>query len=245
MNEWRVFVDAGRPTLEQMAYDEQLAREALPTVRFFLWQPPAISLGWKQSPPEWLRAPAWQATKLAWVERPSGGGIAFHGSDVSIAIVIPRILDQSLDALMRAVCDSAVKLCGRYGIHAEGVLDVKGQARVTYCLTEVSSYAVLIDGRKIAGFSLRRYPKSWLIQGSLLVQPLPDALRQGLPQPLQQELHTRALSLSEVLGEPMSEHGVASKWSEHWAAWWNGSSRATNHWSLATNTNALFPDAPH
>ncbi len=45
---WRIILDDARATNEQMANDERLAGEEIPTARFFLWNPPALSLGFKQ-----------------------------------------------------------------------------------------------------------------------------------------------------------------------------------------------------
>lgn len=204
-----------------MAYDERLAAEALPTVRCFVWEPAAISLGWKQSPPAWLETRAWQSTGVETVERPTGGGVAFHGSDVSLAVVVPRHAAPSLDQVMRAVCHQAVRLCETYAAHADALIDVDARRRVTHCLTEVSPYAVLLRGRKVAGFALRRYPKSWLIQGSLLVRPLPQALMRALPAALQEALRARAISLSEAAETPLHEHDVAARWTQHWSLWWD------------------------
>lgn len=223
IDSWRVLLDLHRPTREQMAYDEALAAEAIPTVRCFVWEPHAISLGWKQNPPEWLQARAWQTTGFVAVERPSGGGIAFHGSDVSVSVVVPRRAALSLDQLMWALCDHVVRLCETYAAHADALIDVSARGRVTHCLTELSPYAVLLQGRKVAGFALRRYPNSWLIQGSLLVRPLPETLTRGLPATLQQELQARAISLSEAAGTWLSEHDVASRWTQRWTQEWETS----------------------
>jgi lipoate-protein ligase A len=226
---WRVQLDLHRPTREQMAYDEVLAAEALPTVRCFVWEPPAISFGWKQAPPEWLTTRAWQAAGWASVERPTGGGIAFHGSDVSISIIVPRGAVASLDSLMRTVCHQAARLCETYAAPAEALIDVTARGQVTHCLTELSPYAVLLQGRKVAGFALRRYPNSWLIQGSLLARPLPEQLVRGLPAMLQQALQTRAISLSEAAGTPLRAQDIASRWAQQWTQEWETSPHVQEH----------------
>ena len=128
-----------------MARDVELARETLPTVRFFRWNPPAISLGLKQAPPDWLRK-----SGVAFVERPTGGGAAFHGSDVSVAVIVPRRLELPLSLLMAAVCDNATAMCRQFGAPARPVLNVPGTRRIAYCLAEASSYAVKTGERAVA-----------------------------------------------------------------------------------------------
>lgn len=197
---------------EQMALDERLALEAQANVRVFTWNLPAISLGLKQTVPDWLDRVRWQAAGLELVERPTGGGIAFHGSDVSISVVVPRHPGVSPHALVSAVCGSTARLCRAYGLEATAELVSSQTARVTYCLTQSSPYAVFICGRKVAGFALRRFPNSWLVQGSLLVKSLPAALAGALPQDVRDRLTERAVSLSEASGKWMDEVEVAQRW---------------------------------
>ena len=205
-----------------MAQDAQAAAEAIPTVRVFRWNPPAISLGWKQSVPEWLKISRWREAGLELVERPTGGGIAFHGSDVSIAVIVPRAPGLSLQTFMRAVCQTVTTLCHTYGIEATSVLHVRGDGRLTYCLMEPSPYAVLIDGKKTAGFAIRRYSESWLIQGSLLVRQLAVELLRILPSDIAAQLEARALPLAQMVQQPLNEREVAERLAAHWSAWWDG-----------------------
>jgi lipoate-protein ligase A len=204
-----------------MPIDVALAKRAEPAVRFFTWTPPGVSLGWKQPRPQWLNPDAWRSAGLALVERPTGGGLAVHGSDLSVAVVVPRRPDLPLTALMRTVCESAARLCRSYGAPAEPLLDCPGAGRITYCLTEMSSYAVMISGRKAAGFALRRYPESWLIQGSLLVRPVPGGLEQALPSPVRGAYAARAVPLSEAAGRPVRATAAAERWAGEWIWWWN------------------------
>jgi len=92
--------------------------------------------------------------------------------------------------------------------------------RITYCLTETSPYAVMIAQRKVAGFALRRYPESWLIQGSLLVRPFPEAMERALPAEVVESVRRRAVSLAEASGALLTEAAVAQRWLDHWALWW-------------------------
>ena len=216
---WRLLRNGAASAQAQMALDERLAREAVLTARMFQWGVPAISLGWKQPAPAWLDPSVLREQGLECVERPTGGGIAFHGSDVSVSIIVPREFDLPLEAIMRSACRSAVNLCERYGAAALS-LDVPGRRRIDYCLTESSPYAIRLGGRKVAGFALRRYPKSWLVQGSLLVEPLPARLAQALPPMLASALADRAVALTEAADTPVDADAAASQWLKQWEAGW-------------------------
>ena len=218
---WRIFIEEGLTACAQMARDVALAHEGRQTVRFFLWDPPAVSLGWKQPLPEWLSGAQRQASGLELVERPTGGGIAFHGSDVSIAVIVPRAAGFRLSTLMRAVCESARRLCESYGAQATTLFDCSGTERVTYCLIQSSPYAVMIGFRKVAGFALRRYAENCLIQGSLLVRPIHSRLADVLPEDVTRKLAQRAVSLSEAGEVSLTPRGAAERWAANWSSWWS------------------------
>ncbi len=216
---WRIILDSPCPATEQMARDVTLATEAIPTVRLFRWDPPAISFARAQTPPTWLQE-AQMGADLEGVQRPTGGGIAFHGSDVSCSVVVPSVMGYSLRESMERVCESAATLCLSYGVETTVALESVQDECITYCLTQPSPYALYIDGCKVAGFAVRRYPEMWLIQGSLLVRPLPRALIEVVPGEVQEQLAVCARPLSVCVTESVDEGHVADRWAEHWSAWW-------------------------
>lgn len=221
MSGWHVMVERGCDAAAHMAHDARLATAALATVRLFVWDPPAISLGYRQAFPRWLDREAWEAAGLESVERPTGGGMVFHGSDVSVSVVVPRALGLSLELLMRTICQSAARICDEVGADTEVDVACAGRGRIEYCLAEESPYAVFVDGKKMAGFALRRFPRSWLIQGSMLVRPLPSRLSQAIPGDVRQQLRSRAIALSEASSAPVNEHVLARRMAESWTAWWD------------------------
>lgn len=154
------------------------------------------------------------------VERPTGGGIAFHGSDLSISVTMPRAERTALHALMDAIGRSTVALCRSYGADAALQSRASGTTRIVCCLTESSPYAVMVDQRKVGGFALRRFPHSWLIQGSLLLRSLPERLTQILPSELVHLLRDRAVALSEAATETVEESLVSHRWAASWSTWW-------------------------
>ena len=153
--EWRLVVDQSRHAQEHMLIDNGLARAEVPSVRWFVWNPPAISLAWKQPHPDWLKISQWEAQGLEVVERPTGGGIAFHGSDISLAVVVPHRIPMTLAEIMAAICDSVVRLCRALGVEAT-TCDIPGEERITYCLAQPSTYAIIVGSKKLAGFAIRR-----------------------------------------------------------------------------------------
>jgi lipoate-protein ligase A len=215
--EWRVLVDGARPGVEHMATDARLGQQDTPTVRLFWWGRPALSLGYRQPVPPWVAAAGRAGLEV--VERPTGGGVAFHGSDVSVAVAVPRRLRLPLRVALEAACETAVTLCAAAGRPAAATFDGARTRAITCCLAEASPYDVLIAGCKVAGFGVRRFPRAWLLQGSLLVGPLPAALQAALPADIAATLRERARPLHPAAAAAdVSE--LAWRWASGWPAWW-------------------------
>jgi len=125
---------------------------------------------------------------------------------------------------------------------------------------------VLVGSRKVAGFALRRFKHSWLIQGSLLVRPLPDAVGAMLPRAVKDVLGARAIALSDAIGAysslslatrqtrgpagggalrvgaPVSEEEVAVQWARQWPAWWDERLLAGGHPTTCAAPSETAPE---
>lgn len=211
-----VLRDAVRSGAAHMRLDAERAQAGRPLVRLFRWRPPAVSLGWKQAVPDWLDAARAARRDLDVVERPTGGGLALHGSDVSCAVIAPRRPADALHQLMASVCGTAAGVCRAFGLEVTVELERRASERMTVCLSEPSPYAVAVAGRKVAGFALRRYPQAWLIQGSLLVRPIVEELCAMMPGSVRAALNERAVSLSEAAGRLIDEAEVLDAWAAQW-----------------------------
>ena len=210
---WRIIVDEPRLGHEHMALDVRLAEKAEPTLRFFTWKTPAISYGWKQPLPSWCDTPWVCQQGIDLVERPTGGGLAFHGTDVSVSLIAPRTLRLTLETIMDSLCQSVVDLCQTYQIQAHALLETtQTRGRITCCLTEPSPYALMIGERKVGGFAIRRFSKSWLIQGSFLVRPLTEGLTRLLSSSLLEQLTQRSIALSQASHIDIRESSLIERW---------------------------------
>src|SRR5688500_3010165 len=76
-----------------MARDEALLQrigrnESPPTLRFYRWNPPTISLGYFQTYAEYASLPP-PARDLAVVRRQTGGGAILHDLELTYSLVLP------------------------------------------------------------------------------------------------------------------------------------------------------------
>lgn len=234
---WDIRMEDEPTAARQMARDEQLAREGRPTLRLFRWAAPAFSIGYRQRPPSWVDAGALAARGIELVERPTGGGIAVHGTDLSCSVTAPRFASGPLAVLMERIGRSMTQACRAGGAQVEwqpeepraGPFDVaQGSALsaveragpIAYCLTQRSPYAVTAGARKLCGFAIRAYEASWLVQGSLLVRPVSALHRAVMPEEVAVALSRRAISLEESAGQPIAWKRLIDRFIEAWGEMW-------------------------
>ena len=93
MTNWRLSPLLNAPGRVQMAIDLWLLEQHRkgchpPTLRFYTWSPPAISLGYHQRHwPEFWQNLTWQGQPIELVRRPSGGRAVLHQGDLTYAVV--------------------------------------------------------------------------------------------------------------------------------------------------------------
>lgn len=213
---WEILV-ADRASAEaQMRLDEELARRARPTLRLFRWASPAVSLGFRQAPPDWAGEARLAAHGIERVERPTGGGIAVHGSDLSCSVTVPMEGGLPLREVMAGVCEGLSEAIRAFGASVSWQADVEGSRRIEYCLTEPSPYAIMAGDRKVCGLAIRRYPESWLIQGSLLARPLPQIFERVMPPAVLEAFASQAVCLQEAAGRAVEDTELVEQVMRAW-----------------------------
>ena len=182
-----------------MAIDEALLEYAtIPLIRFYRWQSPALSFGYFG---RFTDVASYQRERDL-VRRWTGGGIVFHGEDLTYSIVIPTsdmaFAESSIsiyEKIHRALCD-ALSQTGQRAVVA-GVVGPDPSSATVATRTGISdaSYTcfanpvradVIVDGRKVAGAAQRRTRHGLLQQGS--IQGI--HLESDLPQRFARELST-------------------------------------------------------
>ena len=212
---WRLIVDdAPRSGAANMAVDQAIAEactagESLPTVRFYRWQPPAVSLG-RHQPLAEIDADAVAARGYEIVRRPTGGRAILHIDEFTYAVAAPdsdpRMAGGVMDAYLRI--SNALML----GLQALGVAADKapGSVRVgkdvsAACFEVPSAYEITAGGRKLIGSAQSRRAGYVLQHGSLplvgditrLIDVL--ALEVDAAAALRAELAERACTLAQAL----------------------------------------------
>lgn len=213
---WRLVISAENDGAMNMAIDEAIAEavkagESLPTLRFYGWSPPCLSLGRTQSA-DVIDFTA--AKRLGWevVRRASGGRAVLHMDELTYSIAAreqePRVKGGVLESYRRL---SAGLLRGLKEIdvlpeRAQAYYDDQGEIGPA-CYDGPSDYEITIGQRKLIGSAQRRSHNLVLQHGSIPLRGditrIVDGLNLTLGEKmaLRNRLRWRAVSLEYATGQ--------------------------------------------
>jgi lipoyl(octanoyl) transferase len=187
-----------------MAIDEALLEYAtIPLIRFYRWRSSALSFGYFGRFTDIARYQCERDLVRRW----TGGGIVFHGEDLTYSLVIPTsdkaFAESSIsiyEKIHQALAD-ALSETGQPAVVAAGADRGPSSARVATwtgisdagysCFANPVRADVLIDGRKIAGAAQRRTRRGLLQQGSIQGIKLGNSLTEQFAQALSINCHER------------------------------------------------------
>jgi len=216
MNKWK-YIDSG-PNLAayNMAVDEELlaraqAGETSPVLRFYTWDPPAVSLGRFQKLETAVDAGVCKRLGFDIVRRITGGRAVLHYHELTYSIVAPldyplfpptvlgtyKVIATGLLAGLRNLNITA-EMVSRSERHASLV---KNNAKDPSCFSTPSWYEIVVKGRKIVGSAQRRMPRAFLQHGSILISYDPNLEALVIPGGGAGACIT---SIQEELGSPVS-----------------------------------------
>jgi len=218
---WRLIVDAdARTGAENMALDEAImdavaAGDSPPTLRFYQWEPPCLSLG-KRQPLDGVDLAACRADDVDVVRRATGGWAILHTDELTYSVALrpddPRVSGAILDTY-RTLSQGLIAGLRLLGADAEMNPVIPGGAQNTSaaCFEVPSAYEIIVGGRKLIGSAQTRPAGRVLQHGSLpLYGDIARVARyltftsQQERQALATHLRERATTLSGALGHPVS-----------------------------------------
>lgn len=177
---WRVLSDVAQDGPRNMALDEAIARaveagRVAPTVRFYAWDKPTVSLGCLQTARGAVEREACDARGVRIVRRPTGGRAVLHDDELTYSVCVP--LDRSWARLsvgesFRRIGEGLV-----VGLRRLGIAATLGNTGGTVAPSEAAGAcfqtprmpAVLAAGKKLVGSAQRRLGGVILQHGSLLL----------------------------------------------------------------------------
>lgn len=158
-----------------MAIDEALLETTpSPALRFYGWQQPSISFGYFGR----CADVADEHSRRDIVRRWTGGGIVFHGDDLTYSLVLPS--DVAARFRSSRIIYSEVHGAIRQALGSKSAVALATTAAPKIseaCFANPVEADVLLDGRKIAGAAQRRSRAGLLHQGSVQCDTLPPSFQ--------------------------------------------------------------------
>ncbi|MBA2133090.1 lipoate--protein ligase family protein [Capillibacterium thermochitinicola] len=166
------------PAAWNMAVDEALLTSYLQgtapvTLRFYGWDPPALSLGYLQAPLSAARQARCRQAGVEWVRRPTGGRAVFHQHEITYALVTGEREGFSGSVLadyqkIGLGLQRGFALLGLTVEMVSGLRCGKG-VRSEDCFAAPSWYELTYQGKKLVGSAQLRRGKALLQHGSILL----------------------------------------------------------------------------
>src|SRR5438132_2574208 len=202
---WRLLVDAAAGGAWNMAVDEVLldgvaAGTTPPTLRFYEWMPPCLSLGYFQ-PFDVVDVDGCRALGIEVVRRPTGGRAILHDRELTYSVALPASLLGHDGGVLPSYYRLSLAL--QDGLSGLGVPATLAPESVgssgqhgPVCFDRPSAHEILLNGRKLVGSAQMRRGGGLLQHGSILIEPRIDQL-------------TACLRLPEGTGSRSIEDGIA------------------------------------
>jgi lipoyl(octanoyl) transferase len=184
MNKWRLIDSGPNLGVYNMAVDEELlaraqAGEHVPVLRFYTWDPAAVSIGRFQKIKDAVNAAACEQRGIDIVRRITGGRAVLHHRELTYSVIARTedpIFPPNVLGTYKLIASGLLQGLKNLGIHAEMVSRsnrhahlVKKNTRDPACFSSPSWYEILVHGRKIIGSAQRRLSCAFLQHGSILM----------------------------------------------------------------------------
>jgi lipoate-protein ligase A len=177
-----------------MALDEAVLRSRLdracpPTIRFYAWRPPTISLGYGQPLDGGIDLHEAARLGIGLVRRLTGGSAILHeGPDLELTYSVVGSHEDfagadDLLATYRWIGTALAAGLNRLGAAAKmvPVQPSSAEAMPAFCFARTGSYELIVNGRKLVGSAQRRQGVAFLQHGSVMLGRRPERLRRVFP----------------------------------------------------------------
>ncbi|MGW8319865.1 MAG: lipoate--protein ligase family protein [Candidatus Promineifilaceae bacterium] len=211
----------GNMATDEAILDAVAAQLSPPTIRFYGWDPPCVSLGYRQAANVVDRA---RLASLGWdmVRRPTGGRAILHVDELTYSVVAPvsepRVKGSILESYRRL--SEALVL----GLELLGLTTSEAPKDPSFngpegpaCFDTPSNYEITHGGRKLVGSAQVRKKNVVLQHGTLPlvsdVGRLVKALHvddEEMRQQMGDDLRNRATTLAAALGRAVSFEEAAA-----------------------------------
>jgi len=179
--DWRLLVTEAIDGATNMAIDEaawrgRQAGSSPPTIRFFAWDPPTVSLGYGQTLDHAISVEAARRLGVGIVRRPTGGSAIYHDGperELTYSVVATNddlgVTTDLLEAY-RWIARALARGLRALGVAADIAATPRARgAAPAFCFARTGRYEIELDGKKLVGSAQRRRGRCFLQHGSVLL----------------------------------------------------------------------------
>lgn len=157
---------------QNMAIDKALAltykKDHLPIFRLYTWQP-SFTIGVSQTLDDYNTK--FEEFKNNSAKRMTGGGVLFHGHDVSYSLVLPseEFKNLSVKESYEQICSFLLTFYASLGLDAHYAKDLENirLSKSEFCQVGFEAYDIIINGVKIGGNAQKRTKNMIFQHGSI------------------------------------------------------------------------------
>jgi len=207
MQSWRLLDSGPADAQMNMAIDEAIALacqqgQSPPTLRFYNWQPAALSIGYFQNVEGEIDLTRCKAQGYGFVRRPTGGKAVLHDQELTYCVAAKAdnpLFPKDLHGAFLVIAHALISGLNNIGIQAKVFESAtrKGQSRPSRsspsCFAEAMGFEIGVEGKKLIGSAQRRWREGFLQHGSILCHFDPENLF-GLLKFSDEEKRKQALS---------------------------------------------------
>jgi lipoate-protein ligase A len=221
---WRLVLHGEADGATNMAVDEAILSSVVtgaspPTLRFYAWSPPCLSLG-RSQPLADVHLETCRAAGVDVVRRPTGGRAILHADELTYSLALlqsdPRAAGDLIDSYRRL----SEGLMAGLQILGVGAEQVSGEQRLPaaeltpVCFETPSDYEITVNGRKLVGSAQWRARGGVLQHGSLplqgdLARIVDYVMLEADREEQRFAVRARATTLNEALGRTLPFAKVA------------------------------------
>jgi lipoyl(octanoyl) transferase len=209
---WRIINTGYKRAADNMGIDEAImeayaAEQAAPTIRFYGWQPAAVSLGYFQHGEKEINFAACKNQGLDIVRRLTGGRAVLHSRELTYSIIVGEDypgMPMTITASYRYLSKGLLLGLEGLGLTAEMTKPLASygqhnrQPASAACFDAPSNYELTIDRRKLIGSAQVRKHGVILQHGSILLDFSPEDLVSILQVSQEEALKTTVMLKNKV-----------------------------------------------
>jgi lipoate-protein ligase A len=176
---WRLIDDGLCDGDVNMATDRAILQacheEAQPTLRFYGWKSPTLTVGYSQNVDRDVDQTRCRDLGVSLVRRPTGGRAILHHMEFTYCVVAPLRhprFPANLRGTYRVIAETLFACMMNLGVHSAVISkgnSIGRGSRSPSCFSSISHSEISVNGRKLIGSAQRRTPRAFLQHGSIII----------------------------------------------------------------------------